>query len=99
MIYAVDVYKILTELDVSKATGPDGISNRILKEAVVPISQLLSQLFNYSLHMGEFPEAWKIAHVSPVFKKGDPMQYANYRPISLLCCIAKVFEKILFDYI
>ncbi len=95
----VDVYEILIGLDISKATGPDGISNRILKEAAVPIAEPLSHLFNYSLSVGVFPETWKIANVIPIFKKDNPLLCTNYRPISLLCCISKVFEKIMFNHI
>lgn len=99
VIQPEDVYEILINLDVSKATGPDGISNRLLREAAVSISQPLSHLFNYSLSKGQFPESWKLAHVIPVYKKDDPKLCNNYRPISLLCCISKVFEKILFNHI
>jgi hypothetical protein len=99
VIQPEDVYEILINLDTSKATGPDGISNTLLKEAAVPISQPLSELFNYSLSSGCFPESWKIANVVPIFKKDNPMLCNNYRPISLLCCISKVFEKILFNHI
>ena len=96
---AVEIYGILIHLDTSKATGPDGISNRLLKEASVSIAEPLSRLFNYSLSIGRFPDVWKIANVIPVFKKGDPLMCNNYRPISLLCCISKVFEKIIFNHI
>ena len=95
----VDVYSVLISLDTSKATGPDGIGNRLLKEAAVPIAEPLSQLFNFSLSVGKFPEIWKTANVIPVYKKDDAMFCNNYRPISLLPCISKVFEKILFDHI
>ena len=99
VIQPEDVYKILINLDVSKSTGPDGTSNKLLQQAAVPISQPLSHLFNYCLSTGYFPEVWKIAHVIPIYKKDNPMFCNNYRPISLLCCISKVFEKILFDHI
>ena len=98
-VTAVDVYEILVNLDPSKATGPDGISNRLLKEAAVPISEPLADLFNHSLHIGQFPDIWKIANVTPIHKKNDAMLCTNYRPISLLPCISKVFEKILFEHI
>ncbi len=99
VIQPEEVFEILINLDISKATGPDGISNRLLRESAVSIAQPLSHLFNYSLSTGYFPEQWKIANVIPVFKKDDPMLCNNYRPISLLCCISKVFEKILFNHI
>ncbi len=85
--------------DVSKATGPDQISNHLLKKAAVPISELLSELFNFSLNIGEFPDIWKLVNVIPIFKKGDSKYCNNYRPIALLCCISKVFEKLIFNHI
>lgn len=99
VIDPVDVYSVLVNLDIDKATGPDGISNKLLLEAAVPIAEPLSHLYNYSLSAGIFPDVWKIANVIPVFKKNDPKYCNNYRPISLLCCISKVFERLLFDHI
>ena len=93
------MYKVLNSLDISKATGPDGISNRLLKEASVPIAEPLSHLLNFSLSLGTFPDDWKLTNVIPIFKKGDSMLCTNYCPISLLCCVSKVFEKIIFDHI
>lgn len=94
-----NVYMILSKLDPSKATGPDGLGNRILREAAVPLAQPLSELFNFCLSLGHFPDIWKMANVMPLFKKDDPLLCNNYRPISLLPCISKVFEKILFNHI
>ncbi len=99
VVSAIDVYKVHNGLDISKATGPDNISNKLLKEASVPIAEPLSYLFNFSLSLGTFPDAWKLTNVIPIFKKGDTMLCTNYRPISLLCCISKVFEKIIFYHI
>ena len=93
------VYKILSQLDTNKATGPDGIGNLILREASVPLAEPLANLFNYCISLGYFPDIWKIANVLPLYKKDDPMIFNNYRPISLLPCISKVFERILFNHI
>ena len=49
--------------------------------------------------MNIFPSQWKIANVVPVFKKNDPQKVNNYRPISLLCIISKVFEKCIYKYL
>ena len=93
------VYDILSKLDPAKATGPDGIGNRILKEAALPLAEPLSHIFNYCLSLGMFPDVWKIACVTPLFKKGEPSDCNNYRPISLLPCISKVFERVLFNHV
>lgn len=99
IIMPEEVYRVLENLDTSKATGPDGISNRVLKEVSVPLAQPLSELLNFCLSLGSFPQMWKIAQVVPIFKKGDSFLCNNYRPISLLPCISKVFERLLFNHI
>ena len=82
-----DVLVCLRTLDVNKATGPDGISPRLLKETAHRISPSLSTLFNQSLDSGSLPEEWKLVNIIPVFKKGDKSFVENYRPISLLCVV------------
>ena len=79
-----EVLSILKSLPVGKAVGPDGVSNRILKELANQISEPLTCLFNQSLAKGLVPEDWKIAHVSPIPKNDDTSLPSNYRPISLL---------------
>ncbi|MCG7877682.1 MAG: reverse transcriptase domain-containing protein [Candidatus Thiodiazotropha endolucinida] len=92
----------LKSLKLGKASGPDNVNNRILKELAEPLSNPLCDLFNYSLAKCVFPDKWKEANVSPLFKKDDPSLISNYRPISLLSTIGKVMEKIvhkhLFNY-
>ena len=65
------VGKVLQSLDPSKATGPDGIGNRVLKECAESLSVPLSIIFNKSLDLGLFPDQWKDAIVSAIFKKDD----------------------------
>ena len=91
-----EVIDMLSILKVYKATGPDGISHRMLRQTSKTISLPLCKLFNLSLKTNTYPALWKIAHVMPVFKKGDKFQPCNYRPISLISCIGKSFERILF---
>ena len=61
---------IIDNIDVNKASGPDNISGRILKECSREISPSLTVLFNLSLTLGKMQENWKLANVSPIFKKG-----------------------------
>lgn len=80
-----DIYPLLCQLDTSKATGPDGISARMLKETAATITYPLTLIFNLSLQQRCFPSSWKYAKVVPIPKdsasKSSPN---NYRPISLL---------------
>ena len=86
-------------LDSNKATGPDGIGNRLLKETASSLASPLSKLFNKSLQNGEFPDIWKVSQVVALHKKGDIHLCENYRPISLLCCVSKVFEKVVYNHV
>ena len=98
-----EVESILKSLQLGKASGPDEISNHILKKLATPLSGPLSNLFNFSLATGKVPLIWKEANVTPIFKKDDPSVVSNYRPISLLSAVGKVLEKVvhkhLFNYI
>ena len=88
-----EVKSVLESLQRGKSSGPDVINNRILKELSPPLSRPLSYLFNYSMSKGIFPDIWKEANVSPLFKKDDPLSVSNYRSMSLLNTIGKVMEK------
>ena len=87
------VLTFLKQLDVSKASGPDGITARLLQEAAGEIAPSLSRIYNKSLQHAVIPEDWKLANVVPVFKKGKKELVENYRPISLLAIISKIFER------
>ncbi|OOY49087.1 hypothetical protein BOV97_13130, partial [Solemya velum gill symbiont] len=95
----LEVHSVLSTLPLGKASGPDGISNRILREAANELSVPLCDLFNKSLDKCIVPKIWKQAHVTAVFKKGDPSLVQNYRPISLLNTIEKAFERLIFKYL
>ena len=93
----VIVKKVLKDLNPSKAVGPDLIHNKILTVSSPVISAALTSLFNRSLLEGRFPCQWKIAHVTPIHKKGSRDKCTNYRPISLLSCVGKVLERCIQD--
>ena len=76
-----------------KPLGPHSILANILKEYKKILSIHLVLIINISFKTGIFPELCKIAHVIPVYKKGDHLHSSNYRPISLLSNISKVFQK------
>ena len=74
-----EVASTLLALDTTKATGPDGIPSRLLKETAWQIAPSLTQIFNKSLSCGEIPAEWKLANIVPVHKKGEKSQVENYR--------------------
>ena len=94
-----EIESVLKILKVGKASGPNGLSNYILRELSSEVSSPLCSLFNQSLHSGVIPKCYKEANVSPVPKKGDLSLVSNYRPISLLNSESKVFEKLIFKYL
>ena len=93
------VLDVLANLDASKATGPDEIPARILKETAHEIAPSLCELFKKSLRLGSIPTDWKLANLVPVFKKDSKEHAENYRPISLLCLVSKVMERCVFNSI
>ena len=94
-----EVLSIMKNLPLGKASGPDEVNNRVLRELADELHIPLCRLFNKSLTDGIVPESWKEAHVTAVFKKGDPSLASNYRPISLLSNIDKLMERIIFKHI
>ncbi|CAG4952044.1 unnamed protein product [Colias eurytheme] len=90
-----DVLHIMRNLDVNKASGPDGIPAIVLKTCAPELSPVLTRLFRLSLKSGKVPKSWKLANVQPVPKKGSRADPANYRPISITSIICKIMERLL----
>ncbi|MES9994044.1 MAG: reverse transcriptase family protein [Candidatus Thiodiazotropha sp.] len=95
----LEVESALKTLTVGKASGPNALSNRILREVASELSSPFCSLFNQSLSTGIVPSSYKEANVCPVPKTGDLSKASNYRPISLLNSEAKLFEKLIFKYL
>ena len=89
------VKKTINNLQAKSSSGCDGISSKLLKVIEPVIIKPLTLLINQVLDYGIFPDKLKIAKVVPIYKKGDPSLFENYRPISLLPVISKVLEKII----
>ena len=94
-----EVCSILKSLQVGKACGPDMINNRILKEIADSVSPVLTDVFNTSLSLAQVQDIWKRSNVSPVYKKDDKDNVANYRPISLISSVGKEFEKAIHKHV
>ena len=94
-ITVAGVEKLLASLNPRKASGPDQVPTRILKEHASTLAPVLQIIFQQSLDTGDIPEDWRQANVTAVFKKGDRTQPANYRPVSLTCIACKVLEHII----
>ena len=67
----------------------------MLETSAMATAETLQQLFNQALTTGEFPSNLKNADVTPVFKKDHPLNKENYRPVTVLPIISKVFEKLM----
>ena len=91
-----EITKIIKSLK-NGAPGSDEINTKIIQLSLSPIMMPLSFLCNRSLIEGVFPSELKLANVLPLFKSGDVMLFNNYRPVSLLCTLSKVFEKVMYS--
>ena len=87
----------LSKIEAKKSTGHDGLSPKILKLSTPSLVDPLTTLFNYCIRTSTLPSSWKMSNVSPIYKKGDTSDKNNYRPVSVIPAISKLFEKVLFD--
>ncbi|CAH2095709.1 unnamed protein product [Euphydryas editha] len=92
-----NLLKYLRTLDKSKGAGCDGIPPLFFASCADSLCYPISILFDRSLQEGIFPDAWKKAQIVPIHKKGSKSLIANYRPISILNTIAKLFEKVVYE--
>ena len=91
-----DVIKIIHNLKPKSSCGFDEISVKLIKFAKNELCKPITVIVNQCLETGIFPDKLKIAKVIPLFKKGDPEQIDNYRPISILPAISKIIENTIF---
>ena len=89
-----EVKAIIASIKESSSCGVDSIPIAAIKSVSDVISPVLSSLINLSITSGIFPDALKVAKVTPIYKSGDKTLTANYRPISLLNTFSKIYEKV-----
>ena len=92
-----DVFNIMSTLNTTKATGIDNISPVLLKNCVNSLSTPVHTLFLLSITRGTLPKEWKTHLITPIFKSGDKADIRNYKPVSLLCILSKVLEKLIYN--
>ena len=88
------VFSFLSKIDEKKATGLDRIPSNLLKMAASIVAPSLTSIFLKSILTGIYPDDWKAAKVTPLFKKGLKSDPNNYRPISVIPVVSKVLEKL-----
>jgi hypothetical protein len=90
-----EIVKIIDKLR-NCAVGWDGLPSSILKDNKYILSSVLTHIVNLSLTNGVFPEELKLGNIIPIFKSGDVQITGNYRPVSLLTTVSKVFERVFY---
>ena len=91
------VLKLLKNIDISKAAGIDNLPGRFLRDGAVSLAKPAPKICNLSIKSRIFTDLCKLAKLKPIFKKALRMDPSNYRPISLLPLISKIFKKIVHD--
>ena len=92
-----DVHKELSALNERMSSGYDSLPPKLLKLGKDALAPPIATLVNMSIQQCLFPNCLKNAELSPVFKKDDSMNKTNFRPVSILVCFSKIFEKLYCD--
>ncbi|VEN52605.1 unnamed protein product [Callosobruchus maculatus] len=87
-----ETFNIIKKLKNKCSSGFDKISNNLIKHCIHELVEPLTYIVNNSFNTGKFPESLKLSLVKPLYKKGDPLDLINYRPISLTSSFSKIFE-------
>ena len=94
-----EIRDAFAKVKTAKSFGIDNISSYFLKLALPFIENSLAFMFNTSIETSMFPDSWKIARVTPIYKNGDRADKSNYRPISVLPVISRLFEKLVTNQV
>ena len=93
------VPKAIKQLKNGMAPGPDKIPTLLIKDALDLICKPLTIVFNSSLRKGTFPDVWKLARVTPIFKTGSKSEAKNFRPISVISVLSRILERVVHDQV
>ena len=99
LVSSEDVKKEIMNLNVKKSSSSKAIPATILKQSVHIYLPFLTNCINHSFVANKFPDELKLSEVIPLYKKLDPLKKENYRPVSLLPHVSKVFERIIYKQI
>ncbi|KFW95577.1 RNA-directed DNA polymerase from mobile element jockey, partial [Phalacrocorax carbo] len=97
IIQEKEVYDLLLHLDTHKSVGPDGIHTRVLRELSEELAKILSIIYQQSWLAGEVPDDWRLADVTPIYKKGWKEDLGNYRPVSLTSVPGKIMDWLILN--
>lgn len=92
-----DVKKVLKKFDMNKVASSDGVPVMFYRNLADSLALPLSILFNKSLSCHMFPSRWKEGFISPIYKEGDRQDVTDFRPVTILCAISKIFERLVYD--
>ena len=90
-----NIEKEIYNINPKKATTSNSSPPKIFKKSSKVSASVLQKLFNDSIEKSDFPQNLKLADITPVYKKNDPLDKTNYRPISILPVVSKIFERIM----
>ncbi|XP_055523236.1 uncharacterized protein LOC129717383 [Wyeomyia smithii] len=94
---ATMISRACSKLKSSLNPGPDGIPSKFLKKQIANLISPLQHVFQLSVTSGIFPSCWKLAYMFPVHKKENKHDVSNYRGITSLCAVAKLFELVIME--
>ena len=97
LVSDIFILNSIKQLKNGKAPGPDKFPTMLIKDAAEVICEPLAMIFNSSLRHGIFPDIWKLARVTPIFKSGSRGDANNYRPISVISVFSRILERIVHD--
>ena len=92
-----ELRKVIFSLKNNKSAGIDNITGEILKASFEFTSQFMLSLYNRMFNSSEYPRAWGEGIIAPIFKKGDPNEASNYRGITLISVLAKIYSQLLLN--